>query len=58
MVITELEAKRHDPELGYFARKALRLLDDLRVKHGGLNRPIPIGDDGGTLTGGAEPHFR
>ena len=49
VVISELEAKRHDPELGYFARKALRLLDDLRVKHGGLNRPIPIGDDGGTL---------
>ncbi|MCU1565397.1 MAG: PhoH family protein, partial [Pseudarthrobacter sp.] len=49
VVITELEAKRHDPELGYFARKALRLLDDLRVKHGGLNQPIPIGDDGGSL---------
>jgi len=49
VVITELEAKRHDPELGYFARKALRLLDDLRVKHGGLNQPIPIGDEGGTL---------
>lgn len=46
VVITELEAKRHDPELGYFARKALRLLDDLRVKHGGLNQPIPIGDGG------------
>ena len=25
-VITELEAKRHHPELGYFARSALRLL--------------------------------
>ncbi|MDQ5861459.1 MAG: PIN domain-containing protein, partial [Actinomycetota bacterium] len=49
VVITELEGKRHDPELGYFARKALRLLDDLRVKHGGLSRPIPIGDQGGTL---------
>ena len=49
VVITELESKRHDPELGYFARKALRLLDDLRVKHGGLNQPIPIGDDGGSL---------
>ena len=49
VVITELEGKRHDPELGYFARKALRLLDDLRVKHGGLDRPIPLGDDGGTL---------
>lgn len=49
VVITELEGKRHDPELGYFARKALRLLDDLRVQHGGLDRPIPLGDDGGTL---------
>ena len=49
VVITELEGKRHDPELGYFARKALRLLDDLRVEHGGLDRPIPLGDDGGTL---------
>ncbi|MFD1214302.1 PhoH family protein [Arthrobacter sp. GCM10027362] len=49
VVITELEAKRHDPELGYFARKALRLLDDLRLEHGGLNRPIPIGAEGGSL---------
>jgi len=49
VVITELEGKRHDPELGYFARKALRLLDDLRIEHGGLNQPIPIGKDGGTL---------
>jgi PhoH-like ATPase len=49
VVITELEGKRHDPELGYFARQALRLLDDLRVEHHGLNRPVPIGDQGGTL---------
>ncbi|BAS13463.1 uncharacterized protein YlaK [Arthrobacter sp. Hiyo8] len=49
VVITELEGKRHDPELGYFARKALRLLDDLRIEHGGLNQAIPIGTDGGTL---------
>ncbi|MCU1548899.1 MAG: ATP-binding protein, partial [Arthrobacter sp.] len=49
VVITELEGKRHDPELGYFARKALRLLDDLRVEHGGLDQPIPLGHDGGTL---------
>ena len=31
VVITELEGKRDHPELGYFARQALRLLDDLRV---------------------------
>lgn len=49
VVITELEGKRHDPELGYFARKALRLLDELRVKHHGLNQAIPLGTEGGTL---------
>jgi len=49
VVITELEAKRHHAELGYFARAALRLLDDLRVAHGGLDAPLPIGDQGGTL---------
>ncbi|MGO4383737.1 PhoH family protein [Specibacter sp. RAF43] len=49
VVISELEAKRHDPELGYFARTALRLLDELRTKHGGLSTPIPLGDDGGTF---------
>ena len=31
VVVTELEAKRTHPELGYFARSALRLLDDLRI---------------------------
>src|SRR3954463_9897367 len=49
VVVTELEAKRHHPELGYFARQSLRLLDDLRVKHGRLDAPIPVGDAGGTL---------
>jgi PhoH-like ATPase len=49
VVISELEGKRHHPELGYFARQALRLLDDLRVQHGRLDAPLPIGDDGGTL---------
>ncbi len=49
VVITELEAKRHHPELGYFARSALRYLDDLRVVHGSLAEAIPIGDAGGTL---------
>ncbi|MDO5617518.1 PhoH family protein [Kocuria sp.] len=49
VVITELEAKRHDAELGYFARKALRLLDQFRVDHGNLNRPLPLGDEGGRL---------
>lgn len=49
VVVTELEAKRHHPELGYFARKALRLLDDLRVREGRLDAPVKVGDDGGTL---------
>ena len=49
VVITELEGKRHDPELGYFARKALRLLDDLRIEHGSLGTPIPLGTQGGSL---------
>jgi PhoH-like ATPase len=49
VVITELEGKRHHPELGYFARSALRLLDELRVLHGRLDEPIPIGAAGGTL---------
>jgi PhoH-like ATPase len=49
VVITELEAKRHHPELGYFARNALRFLDDLRIKHGTLDAPLPVGDVGGTL---------
>jgi len=46
VVITELEAKRNDPEIGYFARAALRLLDDLRVQHERLDFPIPVGDGG------------
>ncbi|MEU8139594.1 PhoH family protein [Streptodolium elevatio] len=49
IVITELEAKRHHPELGYFARHALRSLDELRTRHGRLDAPIPIGEAGGTL---------
>lgn len=49
VVITELEAKRSHPELGYFARQALRLLDDLRIEHGRLDQSIPIGNAGGTL---------
>ena len=49
VVITELEGKRHHPELGYFARSALRMLDELRVRHGRLDEPVPVGDSGGTL---------
>jgi PhoH-like ATPase len=49
VVITELEAKRHHPELGYFARTALRMLDELRIAHGRLDEPVSIGDQGGTV---------
>jgi len=46
VVITELEGKRHDPEIGYFARQALRHLDELRIEHGRLDFPVPVGADG------------
>ncbi|MGL5810649.1 MAG: PhoH family protein [Nocardioides sp.] len=49
VVVSELEAKRHHPELGYFARSALRKLDDLRVEHGRLDAPVPVSAEGGTL---------
>jgi PhoH-like ATPase len=49
VVITELEAKRHHPELGFFARQALRRLDDLRIEHGRLDADLPVGDAGGTV---------
>ncbi|WP_231637241.1 PhoH family protein [Microbacterium sp. No. 7] len=48
VVISELEGKRHDPEIGYFARQALRHLDELRIEHGRLDVPVPVGA-GGTL---------
>jgi PhoH-like ATPase len=49
VVISELEGKRHHPELGWFARQALRLLDDLRVEHGRLDDALTLNDRGGTL---------
>jgi len=48
VVIGELEGKRHHPELGWFARQTLRMLDELRIKYGRLDAPVPIGTDGGT----------
>ncbi len=47
VVVSELEGKRDHPELGWFARQALRILDDLRATHGRLDHPLPVGD--GTL---------
>jgi PhoH-like ATPase len=49
VVIGELEGKRHHPELGWFARQSLRLLDDMRITHGRLDEPVPVGDAGGSL---------
>jgi PhoH-like ATPase len=49
VVIAELESKRHDPEIGYFARQALRNLDELRIQHERLDFPIAVGDVGGSL---------
>ncbi len=49
VVVTELEAKRSHPELGYFARQALRLLDELRIAHGRIDEPMSVGDAGGTV---------
>jgi PhoH-like ATPase len=46
IVITELESKRNDPEIGYFARQALRNLDELRVLHERLDFPIAVGEGG------------
>jgi PhoH-like ATPase len=50
VVIGELETKRDHPELGYFARAALRALDDLRIEHGRLDKPIRLNEAGGMLT--------
>jgi PhoH-like ATPase len=48
VVISELEGKRNHPEIGVFARQALRMLDDLRVKHGRLDVELVVNDEGGT----------
>ena len=48
-VISELESKRDHPELGYFARQALRSLDDLRIQNGRLDEAIVINEQGGTV---------
>jgi PhoH-like ATPase len=49
IVVTELEAKRHDPEIGYFARQALRNLDELRRQHERLDFPMSAGEAGGSI---------
>ncbi len=49
VVISELEGKRQHPDLGWFARQSLRMLDELRIKHGRLDQPVLCNDEGGTL---------
>ena len=49
VVLTELERKRHHPELGWAARRSLRFLEDLRTRHGSLIEPMTVNDEGGTL---------
>lgn len=46
VVISELESKRNDPEIGYFARQALRNLDELRIRHERLDFPVAVGTGG------------
>ena len=49
VVLTELEAKRGHPELGWAARTALRRLEQIRIKYGGLTDAFPVNDQGGTV---------
>jgi len=49
IVLTELEAKRHHPDLGWAARTVLRRLETVREDNGGLSKPSRINDDGGTV---------
>ena len=56
VVITELEGKRHHPELGYFARAALRMLDELRVAARPPRRAGPGRRRGRHAPGRAQPH--
>jgi PhoH-like ATPase len=49
VVLTELEAKRHHPELGWAARQTLRNLEAMRLRHGSLLHPMPVNEQGGAL---------
>ncbi len=50
IVLTELEAKRHHPELGWAARSVLRRLEEVRESSDGLlSEPQPLNDSGGTV---------
>lgn len=49
VVLNELEGKRHHPELGWAARKALRYLETRRVTTGSLVAAAPANAAGGTV---------
>ncbi len=53
VVITEMESKRDDPEIGWIARSVLAALEELRVTAaelgGNLTTGVPVGVCGGTL---------
>ncbi|MBV9950880.1 MAG: PhoH family protein [Acidimicrobiia bacterium] len=49
VVLMELEAKRHHPDLGWAAREVLRTLERFRVEHGSLTEPIAVTDRGGSI---------
>lgn len=49
VVVNELEAKRHHPELGHAARAVLRYLDDLRERYGRLDQSVPVNEAEGTV---------
>lgn len=49
VVLTELESKRSHPELGWAARTALRKLEQIRLKYGGLTDEFPVNKSGGTV---------
>ena len=49
VVLSELESKRHHPDLGWAARRALHHLEDIRREHGQLVEPVAINEHGGTL---------
>jgi PhoH-like ATPase len=49
VVLTELESKRHHPEMGWAARQALRALEAQRLEFGSVVEPTVINEHGGTV---------
>src|SRR5262249_3447865 len=49
VVVSELEAKRDHPDLGWAARQPLRRLERIRVDAGNLTERLVVNQSGGTL---------